>query len=195
MLQSIKLYLALALVIAFLAGLATGRLQFFGGGGGGGPEDRGDERRRDDGKRGGRRPVSRMCVELGLDGEQRQKVLEIWSQALREVPPPPIKALRAAEDERKQAVIALLTPEQKAAYERLHADFDAKVEQLHAPGRAAFERAHERTKQLLTEEQRQKYEEMFAGKDGGSAGGGSWRGAPFGGGGRGRGSPSGTKPE
>jgi Spy/CpxP family protein refolding chaperone len=164
--QSIKLYLGLALIVAFLAGLATGRLRFVSGA----DDDRG--------RRVSRNPGSRMCDELGLTGEQRQKVLDIWSQALREVPPPPMTELRAIEDERKSGVIALLTPEQKAAYERLNTELDARIEQLHAPARSAFQRANDKTRELLTDEQKQKFEEMFGEKEGSGREG--WRGYPFG---------------
>jgi Spy/CpxP family protein refolding chaperone len=162
--QSIKVYLALALIVAFLAGLATGRLRFVG-------SDEGPDRDR----RGPRNFGSRMCDELGLDGEQRQQVLDIWSQAMREIPPPPIEQLRAVEEERQQAIVALLTPEQRAEYDRRNAELDARVEALHAPARAAYQRAWDKTRELLDDEQQKKMDEMFGkSRDG-------WRGSPFGG--------------
>lgn len=161
--QSIKVYLALALIVAFLAGLATGRLRFVAG------DDSPSKERRES-----RNLGSRLSDELGLSGEQREKVLAIWSQAMRETPPPPIDELRAVEEERKSAIVALLSPDQKAEYDRKNAELDARVEQLHAPARAAYQRAWDKTRELLDEDQQKKLDEMFGkGRDG-------WRGSPFG---------------
>jgi Spy/CpxP family protein refolding chaperone len=63
--------------------------------------------------------------------------------------------------ERDQAVMDLLSEEQRAQYGEIHAEFDRKMDALSEEREAAFHEAVEKTKQILTPEQRGKYEELL----------------------------------
>ncbi len=65
---------------------------------------------------------------------------------------------RAAE---RQAVGALLTEEQKPQYDQILAEYERKVAGLAAEAQANLEQAVARTKEILTPEQRAKYDEML----------------------------------
>src|SRR5437763_1451776 len=104
---------------------------------------------------------SRITEELSLTPDQREKIQAIWSVAVVKAGPPPTDRVRALEKEREQAILALLTDDQKARYNQTIADFRQKLDTLHQPARAAFTEAEEQTKPLLDSTQRAKYEEIL----------------------------------
>jgi Spy/CpxP family protein refolding chaperone len=126
----------------------------------------------------------RLTQELGLTPEQTKKMQEIWSGVMRSVGPGDTDQRRVLRDERDAAVLALLTPQQKAAYDKLMQDYSQKMGQLAQERRRAFEAAVERTKQMLNDEQRHKYEDLLKKREA------EWRAGPASRGSRGGGWPT-----
>ncbi len=103
-----------------------------------------------------------LTTELNLTPQQQEQLREIWSQ------PPPDSGRQRGEDrkwqylrERNDAIAGLIRPEDKPRYEAIIKDFEAKNEVLEREMRAGFQAAVDRTKQILTPEQRAKYEELL----------------------------------
>lgn len=148
-------------------------------------------------------PRSWLKDELKLTPEQEEQMRAIWSDAMRG----PGKS--AAEDrwklqrERDAKILKLLTPEQKAEYDRLaqapghlplmmvpldseqKAKYDALVQEYGQQIAEATEKgekqrqaAVDRTKQILTDAQWKKYQEMLQGHGGHGHRGGPWGGQP-----------------
>jgi len=104
---------------------------------------------------------SRIMEELKLNPDQQQKIAAIWSAAVVKAGPPPTERVRALEKEREQAILDLLTDDQKTRYNQVIAEYRQKIDTLHQPARAAFTEAEELTKPLLDPTQRAKYEEIL----------------------------------
>lgn len=110
-----------------------------------------------------RRDQSWLGNELKLSSEQREKMKNIWAEVLQHGGPRHgSDARRQFAKERDEAVVALLTPEQKTAYDRISEKYNQRVADLSKEREAAFQRAVEQTKAMLTPQQRMKYEEMLA---------------------------------
>jgi hypothetical protein len=104
---------------------------------------------------------SRIIEELKLNPQQQEKIAAIWSAAVVKAGPPPTERVRALEKEREQAILDLLSDDQKAKYNKVIAEYRQKIDALHQPARAAFTEAEELTKPLLDPTQRAKYEETL----------------------------------
>ena len=104
---------------------------------------------------------SRITEELKLNPEQQRKIAEIWSAAVVKAGPPPTERVRTLGEEREQAILALLTDDQKIRYNQIITDYRRQIDALHQPARAAFTEAEELTKPLLDPTQRAKYEEIL----------------------------------
>lgn len=121
-------------------------------------------------KRGGDREGgerSFLADELKLTPTQRDQMREIWQEmahggARRD-------AYRTIQKERDEEVVALLTPDQKAAYDKIQEKATQKIAELNKERDAAFQKAVEKTKAILDPQQRVKYEEIL--KRGPGAGG------------------------
>jgi Spy/CpxP family protein refolding chaperone len=137
-----KSLLLLSFALVFIAGAAIGRLMAPK------PESGGDRR-------------SWLTEELQLSVEQRERMEEIWSEVMGRLRSPDRDQRREMAAERDQAVMDLLSEEQRAQYGEIHAEFDRKMDELSEEREAAFHEAVEKTKQILTPEQRVKYEELL----------------------------------
>lgn len=98
---------------------------------------------------------------LDLSAEQRTQMREIWSEVARGDGRSGWEEMRELRRQQEQALMDLLTEEQRAEYERLEQEFERKMAEMSEQRRQAFERAVERTKQILTPAQRKKYEELL----------------------------------
>lgn len=114
-----------------------------------------------------RPPPDRSWIEgrLDLTPEQREQMHQIWSSLLRREQQR--ERQEAFQKERDAAIQELLTDEQKMQYEAVVAEYTQKVEALSQERRKAFEDAVARTKAMLSEEQRVKYEQMLKQREGG----------------------------
>jgi Spy/CpxP family protein refolding chaperone len=139
-----KLLLILSLVLTFAAGLALGCLLERGSGG---------RHRR------GRRD-SWLVRQLDLTPEQAQQIHAIWSEAM-QMGASRRERRRTLREEREKSVRDLLSEEQKAQYDRALAEYDRKTVALQDEASEAFEQTVARTKEMLTPEQREKYEQML----------------------------------
>lgn len=106
--------------------------------------------------------------ELKLTPEQQKQMKEIWSSMPRGGRESWSKRSQIYR-ERDEALAKLIRPEDKAAYDQILAETKQKQDALDAESRKAFEKLKEKTKAILTPEQRVKYEEMTShgpGRDG-----------------------------
>ena len=105
----------------------------------------------------------RLAEELKLTPDQRKQMDEIWSGFVREHDRRgQSDKWRELQRQREDAVVALLTPEQKTEYDRIQAEHQRRIDELGRARERAFEDAVEKTKQILNTEQRTKYEEILA---------------------------------
>ncbi|MHC4712042.1 MAG: Spy/CpxP family protein refolding chaperone [Planctomycetota bacterium] len=125
---------------------------------------------------------------LDLTPEQREKMREIWSSVRGESRRQRRAQRMALRQERDEAVLALLSEEQRLKYDEILREYEQNLEAMEEEGKKRFEEAVERTKAILTEAQRKKYEEFMA--SGPSHGPGP---RPWGRGGRGRRPPGGEE--
>jgi len=113
-------------------------------------------------RRHGRPPRGSLIAnELGLTAKQREQMRRIWSEAMDALRGQHSKQRRELREARDAAVVGLLTEEQKERYHKILSDYEADMEAIGKARKAAFEDAVKRTKEILTEPQRKKYEEML----------------------------------
>lgn len=140
--SNLKLVILLGFVFMFVAGLAVGRA----------PKTE-PQKDKDHGK-------SWLGNELHLTPDQQKQMKAIWSSP--EVTRPDIgKLCRDTDRQRDQAVLKLLTPEERQQFDQIKKDHDAKIAALFAEREQAMRDAEEKTRQMLTDEQRKKYEEIL----------------------------------
>ena len=153
-----KVLLIAAFVVTFAAGGAAGLLMS-------GPGPR-------------RHGPSWLTAELGLTEQQREKMHEIWSEAMRAEGSDRWERRRALAENRDEAITALLTEAQRERYDGILSDYEAKLDAFAQERQRAFEQAVERTKQILTPEQAAKYDELLKNRP--KRGPGDRRGSPWG---------------
>ncbi len=137
-----KVIIAIAFVLALGAGVAVGML-----GARNMPTHRGRS--------------SWLTEELHLSADQQKQMQEIWSNVLRGKGREHMEQVRALQQQREGEIVALLTAEQKARYEQINQQFDQRVQEFARQRDEAFEQAVEKTKQILGDSQRQKYDELL----------------------------------
>jgi len=136
--------------------------------------------------RGRPEPPGRHSVlerELSLTPKQAEQVKAIWSETWQTLHARPGERLEGLEKEREDALRSLLSAEQATRYDQIQADYRRKLEKMGEERGAIFDGAVQRTKEILTDAQRAKYESLLEQKKamGGSPGGpGHFRG-PHGG--------------
>ncbi len=102
-----------------------------------------------------------LKYELGLSDEQAEKMKGIWSEWIKTGGSRHGDARRTVQKEREDAVVALLTPEQKKEYEKIAVKYNERMNQLGKERDAAFQQAVEKTKAILNDKQREKYEVLM----------------------------------
>jgi Spy/CpxP family protein refolding chaperone len=114
-----------------------------------------------------------LTDQLNLTPEQSQQMKAVWEN-VRGSSKPRNDARMQYRKERDDALQALLTPEQKAAYAKLVEHYNAEIAELNRQQEAEFQAAAERTKKILNEQQRARYDELlkkgFRGGPGGPGG-------------------------
>jgi Spy/CpxP family protein refolding chaperone len=122
----------------------------------------------------GQRP-SWLRSELNLSNEQNEQMKNIW-EGLHNSGRSYEERRHRFREERDEAIAALLAPGVMGDYDRILADFNNKLNALAQERDKAFQEAVEKTKKILTPEQRTKYEEFLkrrepgAGERGGRGG-------------------------
>ena len=115
-----------------------------------------------------------MAAELNLTPQQEEQMKQIWSDAARGGGRGEHEDRRRQfRRERDEAIAQLIRPEDKSRYDEVMKNYSAQTDAMDAEMRKNFEDAVRRTKELLTPEQRTKYEDMLKrrsrdyGRDGG----------------------------
>ena len=129
-----------------------------------------------------------LAAELNLTPEQQEQMNQIWSETARRGGRERDDERRQLRKEREDAIAALIRAEDRAKYDQVLSSYTQQMESLDGQQRANFQAAVERTKQLLTPEQRTKYEALLSRNQwGGQRGPGGPPGGPGGPGGMGPG--------
>jgi Spy/CpxP family protein refolding chaperone len=126
----------------------------------------------------------RLTAELNLNADQQKQMTEIWSALSRPGPTtiapgnPGISAApsnspttapaddfdrrRALQKSRDEAIKRLVPADKQPELEKIFDDFNAQMNEMSERRRRTYEAAVEKTKAILTPEQRQKYEKILA---------------------------------
>jgi hypothetical protein len=122
-----------------------------------------------------------LAEELNLTPDQSEKIKAIWSDISRPGQSN-FDRRRQFQRERDEAVQAMLDEKQKATYAAIVDKYNLQLAELNHEREQAFQAAVESTKDILTESQRTKYEEILrrgfrGGRGEGSGRGDGWRGS------------------
>jgi len=99
-----------------------------------------------------------LTSELQLSAEQQEKLAKIWSEAGRPDPRRQEERRRQLRRQRDEAIGALIRPEDRGKYDAIHAEYAEQSAALDREMRAGFQKAVEQTKEILSPQQREKYE-------------------------------------
>lgn len=152
-----KLVIILGFALSFAAGLVIGsrsRPPVLAPGSGSpatapsGPERRG--------------PGGWLSAELGLTSDQRTQLDRIWSEMARNGRSEQDDQRREYRQERDNAISDLVPPARMADYDRIIDTYTERLSDLERASREAYQGAVEKTKQILTPEQRTRYEAMLS---------------------------------
>jgi hypothetical protein len=109
---------------------------------------------------------SPLVQELELTPQQAEQMKVIWQAVQTKVDDCFLRA-QAAQKQREEAIVALLTDEQKAKLAEAQKEYETSLARLKADREKAFNDAVARTRQMLTEPQRQRYQEILQKRLGG----------------------------
>jgi Spy/CpxP family protein refolding chaperone len=105
-------------------------------------------------------PQSALAEELHLSSRQSEQMRQIW-EGVRDKVRSSYENAERLQRQRDEGIQALLTPEQKAKFEKLTQDYSDRFTALRRDRDAAFAQAVEQTRKLLADDQRQKYDELL----------------------------------
>jgi len=142
-------------LVAFAAGFVVGQRRLGSGPANGGPSGIGSTTRPSGRDRGW------MERELNLNGEQKERMKEIWADFARGGPREHEEKRRALRRQRDEEIAALVRPESMREYDEIQNRYDDAVAALDKDMRQKFEERVKQTKEILTPEQREKYETIF----------------------------------
>jgi len=100
-----------------------------------------------------------LSRELGLNAKQQEQMRAIWSQD-RDHMGQSFEQMRAVREWRDKAIQELLTEDQKAHYDQIVKEADQKMAAITAERRKGFEEKAARTREILNEEQRKKFDAL-----------------------------------
>ena len=106
-----------------------------------------------------------LADQLNLTPDQRERMKDIWSALLQGPAQTNRDRRRQVEKDRDDALLALLTPEQRAEYDRRMAGYAAQLADLGKERERLFHDAVEQTKLILNDSQRQRYDELLKAHD------------------------------
>ena len=106
-----------------------------------------------------------LAGELGLTSQQQQEMREIWRSVREKACEFPSQERRQLGEKRDAAVKELLPPDQVERYEEILETYAREKEELIHTWKAPFEEAMEKTKEILSEEQFLKFEELGKKRD------------------------------
>ncbi len=118
---------------------------------------------------------SRLTRELNLTQKQREQMRKIWTESYRGAARQAIRERKQElRKERDQALQNLLDDKQKAQYQQITEEYSRKQAELSEERKKLRQDAIEKTKLILSESQRKKFEELL--KKRGDRGRGGHRG-------------------
>jgi Spy/CpxP family protein refolding chaperone len=103
---------------------------------------------------------ARLAHELGLTPEQRRSLGEIWSPVREQTREFPAEARRELSEKRDKAIRELLPQDQISRFEEIAETYQREKEELMKAWKAPIDEAVEKTRQILSEQQFQKFEEV-----------------------------------
>src|SRR4051812_26998845 len=103
---------------------------------------------------------SALAQELHLSTQQTEQMRQTW-ESVREKVRLSYESADRLNRQRDEAIQAMLTPEQKAKFEKLTQDFADRFIALRKDRDSAFSKAVEETRKILSDEQRKKYDELL----------------------------------
>ncbi|MBP7933393.1 MAG: Spy/CpxP family protein refolding chaperone [Phycisphaerae bacterium] len=136
-----------------------------------------------------RPPRGWWAAELNLTSTQQEQMRQIWLEAARFGGREQEERRRQYRQARDNAIVALIRPEDAAKHEQILKDYAEQTAALDREWRNSYDQAVERTKSILTPEQREQYEMFLKRHPPGPTGRGEWDRGPRGDrdkGGRGR---------
>ena len=95
-----------------------------------------------------------------LSPDQREQIKKIWSTVL-EGGPRAFEQRQRIEQEFRDKAVALFTPDQRAKYDQIIADYEKALATIDAERDDRFRKAIADTKSLLNDEQKKKYDEIL----------------------------------
>ncbi len=133
-----KLIILISFIVAFAAGVSIGLVV----------------------ERTGRPPRNRSPLgrELNLTPAQRDQMQKIWTETMGRLRH---EQMRKLQKEREEAILNLLSPEQREQLEKINEAHSLSMEKLAQDRKALFDEAQEKTKKILSEHQQKKYEEIL----------------------------------
>jgi Spy/CpxP family protein refolding chaperone len=144
-----KVILVIGFLVAFGAGLAVG-WQFRGQAAMASPSTT--------------RPAQRsgyLEAELGLNEQQREQMKKIWSETAHRGGREHDEKRRALRKERDDAIAALIRPGDKDKFDQILKTYGDRNAAVEREMRESFQKAVAATKDILSPEQRKKYEEIL----------------------------------
>jgi Spy/CpxP family protein refolding chaperone len=114
-----------------------------------------------------------LSNELHLSPQQHEQMRAIWSQVTDRTGPNFGERRRQLQKERDESIVQILTDEQKQRYDAAVQNYTAKLADLNKEREKTFQDAVARTKLILTDSQRQHYDEILK-----ERGHGHWPGRP-----------------
>lgn len=102
-----------------------------------------------------------LSEELQLTSGQRDQIRQIWEsvRSVNESSYAHGQMLKQLEDDE---ILKLLNDDQKKQFARIHQDYNDRFTAMTAKREVAFKEAVEKTKQLLNEDQRRRYDQILA---------------------------------
>jgi len=105
--------------------------------------------------------ASLLARTLELTPQQQERMAQIWSGVRAPSPRQRREQLLVLQKERDEAIRGLLSDEQKLGFDQVMQTYADKSAALDRESEKAFDEAVARTKQMLTESQRDKYEQFL----------------------------------
>ena len=102
-----------------------------------------------------------LTAELNLSPEQQEQMKVIWSDTAHRGGREQDERRRQYRKDRDDAIAALIRPDDKPKFEAAGKMYADRMSGMEKEWRASFTAAVEKTKQILTPEQRQKYEDLL----------------------------------
>lgn len=101
-----------------------------------------------------------LAAELHLTSSQQDQMREIW-EAVRDEIRTSFERAQRLHRQRDQALLQILTDEQKAQFEAISREYADRFSEISSDRDQVFQSAVERTKMLLSAEQRERYDHIL----------------------------------